>query len=270
MDKFDCVIYDLVKIYEKYDLFWRPGNELCGHHLDEIEDPWNQYSGNNKYTNTSSARINNQFALIELLSNHVDIFKDYVCPYERLKKLIKDKKGLSPDAKYELDKLVKRCIDAEHERKLWIHTWLKNNCSSNFKKNVKALVDYKNNQDLTLSFKGNFEILSKNIKKEYYKKFPTIPIPLPNKKLIDFAQGNKKYFIWDGNEYSQYGNFCNDNFWNLHFIYLFEAPESTMYYIQKKTKNIEKETQAEMKSLYKQSLSISKVGFFKRFLNFFT
>jgi hypothetical protein len=265
MNKFDNVIYDLVNIYEKYDLFWRT-TDCYLYGRDMVNDPW----GHNQkimYANTPGTRINNQFALIELLDSHREVFKDYVCPYSKLVDLIETQKGLSDDAKEVLSTLTKRCIDTERERKLWIHNWLRTNCSNNFEKNIKKIIKHKTTRDLNLTISGDIETMTKDIKSQYFEKFPIINILRPSKELINFAQGNKKYYIWD-DEFSD-DELAEDFFGNYDFIYLIEPLKSAIKYVEIQNNVEDIKVKNQIEKLKRQSNNIAKVGIFKRFQNLF-
>ena len=264
MNKFDNVIYDLVNIYEKYDLFWRTTDcHLYGR--DMVDDPWG-YNQAIKYATDPISRINNQFALIELLDNHREVFEGYVCPYSKLVDLIRNQKGLSDNAKEVLNTLTKRCIDTERERKLWIHNWLKTNCSSNFEKNLKEITKHKNNRDLDLTLGGDFKVMANDIKSQYFDKFPIIDIPRPSKELINFAQGNKKYYIWDDefNDDELAEDFLYD------FIYLIEPMKSAIKYVETQNNIEDIKVKDHIEELKKQSSHISSSGILEKCLTFVT
>jgi len=258
MSKFDEVIYELVELFEKYDLYWIPHNNYS---IDSPEDPYRLRNDPrfSRWWNNDNV----DFALLTVIYNNKELFKQYKNPYTKLKSLLNNKKGLSDNALEELNKLTIKCRDIEHTRKLWIHNWLKKNCSSNFKKNVKNILIYRDNSDdKELRFGGDIEPMCEDLKNQYFKKFPFVEIPNMTKEMIEFASGTKEV-IWrlernwhnNGHQFFDVPD-CYTSHNN--FIFLMQSPENTNTHLEKKQKN-------KMKELKQQSNNIAtKVGFFKK------
>ncbi|MBC8429205.1 MAG: hypothetical protein H8D95_01315 [Candidatus Endolissoclinum sp.] len=313
MEKFDTVISDLVKIYEKYDLFWKPGynpwardafvdygsystgfdididivdgeiaidgigpDKDCEHterwygESGVAHDPWHQSDeGDFGRWDFTSILNTNPNVMIELLDNNREIFKDYVCPYSKLIDVVEGKQ-LSENAKEELSQLIKRCIDTERERKLWIHNYLKTNLEAkSLRVGIKQLKIYRDNpekKDLSFSKDGLNELRDK-IKSDYYDKFPNVMPNYPTKELVNFAQGNKKYYLWDDFLTEEHDKSRSDGFFDQEFIFLMIPPEETIKNVNKQSKADEVKLEDEMKDLEKESRRDSSDGFFKRLLS---